>query len=301
MSVKIINTNYQYQILGYKSMLIETLKVETICATEFLHLILRDIRYLYFVISMYVSSLIDIKDARLLRAMYCLARNIDDIADDERRIDGDPRLYIQKLVYQIQKEDFDDRLFISRLAKFIFNDLALRYDCKKQVKNSLLSLINLILYDRKRAKQKLILTEEELKRHLYKTIECSLDITLKIIRSRVTAKEVSNLINAQCYLYTVRDLKKDLFLNIVNIPRNVVEQSGNCKSAIPNYRELLKSDNVKLWSKIQFEKGKFYLNKSNDILEGVSDKRIKSVLVPIMRGLKFYVLKHQRKFRFEIM
>ncbi len=278
----------------------EIINIEIICFKEFIILIKRDIRYFYFVLSMYLRSLVSIKDARLLRATYCLIRHIDDVIDGDRKSPKNPITFVQDISHQISTENFHNSHPISKLAAFMMKDLELRYDNKAEVKASFLSMIDLLIEDYFRIQKKLVLSEEDIDNRLFQVLFFALDITLIISRSKIRSFEITDLINAQVYLYTIRDVKKDLSKDLINIPDRVLDEAKchNIEKLV--FSELVKTDCFQKWIKFKFKQGESFLKTASDNVKVMQDRRAKMILGPIVTGLKLYVWRNKRRMRNQV-
>ncbi len=277
-------------------MLSEALQIEKVCFKEFLLLVKRDIRYFYFVLCLYLRSVNTYKDVRLLRATYCLARYIDDIIDGDRKCCSDPEKLINNLRLQIYTENFCSDNHIAILAEFILRELDREYESKEVVKKALLNMIDLIVFDYRRTHEKIISSEEELDRRLFKVLFSAVDISLIIMRAKIRAEDISDLIYAQVHIYTVRDIEKDFNRGLINIPYNLLMEAGYNNGEF-SFNDLIKSHSYREWIKCKFERGESYLQSASEKIKPIDDPRAKMVLNPILKGLKLNVLRYGRKMR----
>ncbi|MEN8193454.1 MAG: hypothetical protein ABFS12_11600 [Bacteroidota bacterium] len=287
MSIAIVNNNWTPNKID----------IEIICLKEFLCLLKRNIRYISVVFPMYYFRKGAINNSRLLRATYCFVRYIDDILDGDRNIDQDPYEYTITLKEQIENDQFYFTDRISYLACFITTGFRALEGCKESATNNLISLINCILYDFERARKRITLNAEDINKHLFVSLENSVNIALRISEANISSKEVSELIQAMSSFYTVRDLHADISKNLINIPNEILSQAKHEATEHTSLNDLFATETVKTWVKEEFKKGEENLLSFITKFKSIDDKRTRGVLKPIVTGLKYYRYFNKSKFQ----
>ena len=132
---------------------LDALRMEFLCLKEFRYFVLRHRRYLFTLLVIYKYSLGRWRETRIIRAGYCLTQHIDDVLDGDRQVGQDPELYVRELLRQVSENDYDQASFVSSLTRYVVT--ALRAAGSE---GDLLRLIDLLLFDRRRLKDRLLLS-----------------------------------------------------------------------------------------------------------------------------------------------
>jgi hypothetical protein len=261
------------------------LDIEWICLREFIRLTRRHRRYLGLVLPMYGRTLHSLGRSQMLRAAYCLARLLDDVLDGDCPVCEEPAAYVQRILSQARLRRFTTENVATRLAGFVFqhvDSFAAREDAPLQ---ELISLIEAMLFDRERACQRLLLTQDALQGQHQRTFAAALNVTLCIVGAYTRAPDVPALIQAQGCLYTLRDLDVDLGRGLINIPLDVVEAALRQGADSYAYEALRRTPAVQSWLHDELVRGVRCVARAGGTLATNRDRRATMVLRPLYRGL----------------
>lgn len=262
------------------------LEIEGICLQQFLRLARRDPRYLGLVIPMYGRSVHSLVRSQMLRATYCFARFLDDVLDGDCAVSEDPGTYVRRVLQQAQSGFFSTETVASRLGRFIFQNVDRFAPAQDHPSKELIILIEAMLFDRKRACERLLLTQEELAAHHRRTFSSALNISLCIVGSYTRATSIPDVIQAQGCLYTIRDLCQDLSRALVNIPLDVVEEARRQGARDLSYDALRRTTAVQMWFGEELAHGAGCVEQVGRVLAANRDRRAGWVLRPLYRGLR---------------
>lgn len=276
--------------------------IERICFREFRSLVARSPKYIHLAACMYARSLDDARRSCLMRAAYCLARHVDDVVDGDRMVEQDRSLYVGKIIKQIEEEKFDLQNPISRLAKYVLEELDRIRLNGDDPKREYLGLFSRMVIDRERAQHNIVYDEETLHEHVRQTLTHAQNITLIISGSRMRGGDVLDLVDAQGRLYNLRDVKEDLSSGLVNIPSEVLDKTGAALSGETPPERVLREKEVRKWMRRVFTEGQNYLQRFSGRLPEWGDAKAKKTLKPLLRGLRFlaYVLNRKLNREFPV-
>jgi len=266
--------------------MLDYLEIECLCAREFARLICRRPRYLGLIVSMYGRTLTNPARAQMFRATYCLARLIDDVLDGDIIIQGDPEVYVFCLMNKDKTGMIAGRNPPSRLGCYVFENIN-RFGRNGEMPAEYLhALVESMLFDRKRARMKLLLSDHQLRTHLINTLEAAHNATLCIANARARAPDIPHLIRAQATLYTLRDLKTDISRGLINIPEDVVTLALDQGGGSLSYDALSSTSAVKEWIAGELAIGREYVESAGHQLAAMKDRRTSMIVRPLHRGLK---------------
>jgi len=77
---------------------LNALRIEALCLREVWFFTRRHPRYLLTALALWVHSLPRWRASRLLRASWCLAQQVDDVLDGDRKVKGDPEAHVERLI-----------------------------------------------------------------------------------------------------------------------------------------------------------------------------------------------------------
>jgi len=226
---------------------LDALCLEVLCLAEFRHFAVRHRRYLLTLLVIYKYSLGRWRQTRIVRAGYCLAQHVDDVLDGDRSVGGDPEAYVRELLRQISDGQYDGSL-VSSLARHVIAELG-------SADRDLLSLFDLLLFDYRRRKGRLLLTAEELREHHRLTFYYSLNLTLIVCGAESRAADAPELIAALAWCSVMRDLEEAVNKGLINIPAAVLEQAAKQGAAAIEYRQLLHTAAVRNWIRAEYVRG----------------------------------------------
>lgn len=107
------------------------------------------------------------------------------------------------------------------------------------------TLVEAMLRDRMRVRERLRLTEQELKAHHQTVFQCSANVALKICGFDLRASNVPGVIEELCWVSPMRDLREDLRAGLNNIPSEIWSPEDNTQKP-------LESPRVRQWLREQY-------------------------------------------------
>ncbi len=226
--------------------ILDALRIELICATEFWTFSRRQPRYLVIAFIIYWHSLFRWRQTRVMRVGFCLLQAIDDLLDGDRQSESEPADIAADIVKQLQTGEFrSGRLAI--LARALAGALApLRTDTADPLANAI-ALIRHMMVDRDRARKSVLFDTRELRRHHQITFHHSLNLLLIAVGAKARAADVPDLIEAFGWCSTMRDLREDLAHGLVNIPLAVVEAAADEGTTLDDVDQLCKTQAIRAW------------------------------------------------------
>lgn len=203
------------------------MSVEKICLCEAGHLVLRSPKYWQLVFKVYVSSLTRSLPAKVFRAAYFFCRNIDDVLDGDRQISSDPEDYVQSILSGMENENGNEMPQILELYRFAVGHLVNMARTDENPEKYFRRVIkDAMLFDYERARQRRVLTREELEKYYNDTFTPVMDLALIIAGSSLRSADLPESVETQGHIYTIRDLEQDLVQGIINIPAEELAKSG---------------------------------------------------------------------------
>lgn len=238
-----------------KQEFLNNLKLEIICLGEFKQFIQRHLRYFSLFLVIYAKSIFHWKETRIIRVGYCFAQALDDILDGDRYINSESYDYVQDIIKQIETNSFNEQDPLSLLGKYVVEKLDEYNSEKDNPYYDLMQLLEILLFDRKRVMEKILLNKKELLEHHRKTFYHSLNLTLILTKAEYRAEDVKDLVDELSWCSPMRDLEEDLKKGLVNIPKEVLEQSNLTEPEKYPHSEIVKSSNVQDWIRQEYEFG----------------------------------------------
>jgi membrane-associated phospholipid phosphatase len=271
---------------------LDALRLELGCLAEFRYFAMRHRRYLFTLLAIYQYSLGRWRQTRIVRAGYCLTQHVDDVLDGDREVGCDPEIYVRELLRQIAAGDYVDS-FVSSLTRYVVTSLC---GYRDGADADLLSLFDLLLFDRRRLTQRLLLTAEELREHHRRTFYYSLNLTLRVCDAELRAGDAGELISALAWCSTMRDLKEDLAKGLINIPSAVLAQASQ-EGASLEYGQLVRTSAVRDWIRAEYQRGLVAMDQCASRLEGLETRKGAAVLGLFLRAIRAYSRKYARQHR----
>jgi membrane-associated phospholipid phosphatase len=302
---------------------LEALRLELLCLVEFRHFVLRHRRYLFTLIVIYRYSLGRWRRTRIVRAGYCLTQHVDDVLDGDRRVGRDPEAYVRELLRQIADDDYEERAgttgvmprrmptnedapqalsrgpgiplasSVSVLARYVVTTL--RSDCNGSgADQDLIRLFDLLLFDHRRLKERLLLSGEELREHHYRTFYYSLNLTLIACGAELRATDAGELISALAWCSVMRDLEEDLAKGLINIPAAVLEQAEKQGAAVTDYGQLVRTAAVRTWIRAEYMRGLAAMEQCDSRVELLRSREGVRILALFLRAIRLYARKYAR-------
>lgn len=265
------------------------IRIESIIGSDAARFIKKDPEKLPLVASLYAASLLGMKTGRLTRATYFLLRHIDDILDGEmdtskvsEGIIADPVRYAEQLKHQIAQVETDTSTIATSLATYVVPKLV---DVAKPTDNpqaSLNSVIDMMIFDHLRRQRRQSHTENELHGYYQQMLDSSIDVILISLKSQTRSDIAPEFSTNQGRLYSVRDLKKDWELGIINIPIEVLEAASLDTDA--TYEEMMTSPVIGDYLKLELHDSQALMSESTDRISQLGDRRAKLLLKGLSKG-----------------
>ena len=202
---------------------LNALRIEALCLREVWLFTRRHPRYLLTALALWVHSLPRWRATRLLRASWCLAQQVDDVLDGDRKIKGDPEAYVERLIRGMQEGTPAGDEPEAVLAAFVWYGLSTMETETDDPRGDLLALFARLRLDRRRMDAREVWSAAALEEQHRETFERSLNLTLLLDGAELRAADVPELVAALAWCSPVRDLEKDLAKGLINIPAEVLE------------------------------------------------------------------------------
>lgn len=177
------------------------------------------------VIGLWLMPLL-IRGSGVGRDAYFFMRNIDDIIDGDLVIKQDPLDYVSEIRKDIVANFQNPNYPVEKLA---FRSIKSLNQRKKESDNPRQEFVNGIdgmMEDIKRRKTKQVLTADELERYYVKSFGPHFNIMSISIRSNLRDSDIKSFIHFQGLAYSIQDLSTDWQAGLINIPEEVLCQSG---------------------------------------------------------------------------
>jgi membrane-associated phospholipid phosphatase/phytoene/squalene synthetase len=267
---------------------LDAMRLELMCLAEFRRFVMRHRRYLFTLIVIYKYSLGRWRQTRIIRAGYCLTQHVDDVLDGDRDVGRDPEEYVRELLRQIVENDYDQSSSVSSVARFVVH--ALR-SCDGADKD-LLGLFDLLFFDYRRRKHRLLLTGEELREHHRLTFFYSLNLTLIACGAELRASDAGELVSALGWCSVMRDLEEDVNKGLINIPASVLERDAQM-----NYSQLVRTAAVQNWIRAEYLRALDVLDQCESQIKSLGSRQGVRILALFFRAIRLYARKYARQHR----
>lgn len=199
--------------------------VEKLCLQEAGNLVKRSPKYWQLVFKVYVSGLRNALPAKVFRASYFFCRHIDDVLDGDRQISSDPEDYVNSILGAMRGQETGPE--IVELYRFAIGHLLHMAREGEEPANHFQRVIkNAMLFDYERARDRRLLTVDELERYYDDTFAPVMDLALMIAGSSQRSTDLPESVRTQGHIYTIRDLRADLGQGIINIPAEEMAKSS---------------------------------------------------------------------------
>lgn len=285
---------YRWSAVGPR---LDALRLELICVAEFRHFVLRHRRYLFTLMVIYRYSLGRWRRTRIIRAGYCLIQHVDDVLDGDRQVGRDPEAYVRELLRQISDDEYDAASFVSSLAQYVVTTLRSYSDGAGGADTGLLRLFDLLLLDRRRIEDRLLLTSEELREHHRRTFFYSLNLTLIVCGAELRAVDAGELISALAWCSVMRDLEVDVNKGLMNIPAAVLEQAAKQGAHAMEYGQLVRTAAVRNWIRAEYMRGLAAMERCASRFESLESREGARILALFLRAIRLYARKYARENR----
>lgn len=200
--------------------------VERLAATEAARLLMHEPKkYVGLVVGLYLLSLKDYEVGKVTRANYLFLRHIDDFLDESQERTDSKLQYVLNLRDQVETRNFNGNPKIAELAKYSIEVLERKARPSDNPRRDFLNVIDAMIFDYKRAGERLVLSEEELGNYYRGTFFPVVNLTLIGLGSQFRASDVPTLSYGQGKVFSVRDLKEDWQRGVINIPKEILQQA----------------------------------------------------------------------------
>ncbi len=271
------------------------LKIEYLCLKQFYYFSRRHRRYFIIFLSMYISSLFRWRKLRLLRAGYCFIQLLDDILDGDRHIHLDPRVFANEIADEIRHESFSKSTDASILCDFVISTAKARSDYLS-IKQWLLSLVNVLVNDYDRRINRRSDLASVLSQHHKQTFQLSMDITLAFLDSKVRSFDCPEIIESLVWCSVMRDLRDDLTMGIINIPKDVFEVPNTLLSA-DEIGVIISSKAAQAWMRAEFDMQTANMKAIGPKLPYMKDNIGRQIIKIFWKSIKSYVPKYEKQHR----
>jgi hypothetical protein len=247
------------------------LRIEALCLRELACFSWRHPRY-------FLIGAILMRETRILRAAYCLAQHVDDVLDGDRKIDGDPEVYVQAVLRGLRGEAPFGSSIAERLAEYVSGEMR-RFETERDdPQGDLVKLFEVLLEDRRRMDARRALPAAELAEIHRKTFLYSFNLTFILSGAKTRAAEEPDLIGALCWVSPIRDLREDLEKGLINIPAEALERGT--------------ADD---WLRAEHERGAACIAALGERAATERDSRSRAILAMFHKALAAYERKYRKE------
>lgn len=219
-----------------------SLSTEIICAKEAGRVLLRDFKkYNAIIPTLYLAGVLNPRVISLIRHGYAFIRNIDDVIDGDLDAGIGPMEYVSEVKKQLCSGLYEKRFPIMKTVDHILANS----NCKTDPRVHLGSLIDVLVFDYERARDRIELSGEGLDEHYKKTFFPLVDLMFGFMESSLTAEDVPVFAYGQASWQNFRDLKKDWNEGRINIPKEILSAAGI--SSASSIEEVTGNDTVQDW------------------------------------------------------
>ncbi|HUQ85345.1 MAG TPA: squalene/phytoene synthase family protein [Candidatus Limnocylindrales bacterium] len=207
--------------------IIDSVRVEKTITAESVALLRKNpAKYSALVGGLYLLSTQGLELGQLGRASYFFARHVDNILDGDRQVREDPLSYAVNLRNQIAERKFDPKDPIAHLAEYslgVFDRIKRPEDNPQQ---DILDLIDVMIFDHERAKDRRALSADDLEEYYYRTVYPGTNLMLTGFRSQLRAGDIPQFSTELGRIYSARDLDEDWTEGFINIPKEILDLAG---------------------------------------------------------------------------
>lgn len=265
------------------------LRTETILLQESIRLIMRDAKkYAGITAALYLSDFLGITKG--IRSAYFACRAIDDMGDGDRDIVGGTAAFpslLASLHHQLERGGRDPNIPCS----YLLADAVQHAGGKEnhgEVIQEFHTFLDTTLIDFNRRLNRTVFMSKELDAHYLKSFRPVHNLALIALQSRSRADDVGLLPLLQGKVYALRDMARELPRGEINIPREVVQQTGFVIEDLMKHPDILNVPAVREWAEIERSMSIKLLNDIES--QPKKDKgiqRMLSVLLPSIRQFLF--------------
>lgn len=238
---------------------------------------------LYFA-GMWAYGLVSSARGSIIRSGYFWLRHIDDVADGDKPL---PSGYEDRQQFLQRKRSLAEQLFFHSEAT-VYGDredilLADYYSTSRKLGISLgnesLAILDTIILDEERARNRRVLTQEELDEYFEKLDFACGEGALKVAGENCDSKDLSALSWAVRTMFNLRDFPRDLAQGIINISAEEMADYGVDLSQIDgvaNVEDVVIYEPIRRWYQDQVPQGLGFLQESRRVLRELDLKPLTS-------------------------
>lgn len=193
--------------------------IEALCLQEFARCAGRHRRYAVIALAIYLASLTGWRRRRLARVGFCYLQHLDDLLDGQEPCEVEPEEVASLHQRALRGEVTFPESPLGRLGEAFHGELSKR----GHGVDLAVALIEEMKLDRVRVRDKRLLDEGELDRHLERTFELSLDLMLLAADSTLRSSQAPHLLKVLGWCSVIRDYSEDQSLGLINVPREAWE------------------------------------------------------------------------------
>lgn len=257
--------------------------VEFSIASEAKRFIKKDPSKLPLVASLYASSIAVPSSGRLARATYFFIRHLDDVLDGEMSSShipeeaiSNPVDYARDLQQQILGNTHFDKTPIANMGRYAITGLQKQAHPDEDPRFLLSGIINGMIFDNERRMQRKASSRDELMGY-YALFNDFMDVALMGLGEDERTSSFPMFGFSQGRLYSVRDIRKDWALGIVNIPSDVMNESG--VSPIMPIDDVVSNPSMQSWMNTEIQDGIQGMSETLDILKTLKGARPTKTMV----------------------
>ena len=239
--------------------------IERICLQEAIHLAKRGKKYWVNVGLMYLAGLKNPLQSRVFR---------------------DPEDYVHSIMEGMNGKKGAPR--IVNLYDFVMERIE-NNGTDNPIKD-FRELIEVMLFDYTRSKERRVLTKQELEDYFARTFIPALNIALQIGESKMRGCDLPEMILIMGHLYSIRDMQVDLSRGIINIPYEELELSGLNGSF--SYQDVRKNGHLSIWMDCEVKEYGRILNDCRDKLNREGDLGSRRICFPKIWAMERYCKKY---------
>lgn len=242
------------------------------------------------VVGTYLVSLKDCEAGSVGRSSYFFLRHVDDVLDGDLKIDANPLEYVASLRSRVESGIYTGEPEVIRLVKHSLPILERKAQIGDNPRQDFLNLIDAMVFDHQRAKERKPLSAEQLDEYYQQTFYPLHNIMLIGLGSRFRACDIPEMSFCQSRVYSVRDLEADWHKGLINIPAEVLNEAGLANNSI--FTEVTKSGIVETFFQTELQKCKPKLEmlqaKLKDSSEGLTFRIYNSLIKSMLRFIETY-------------
>lgn len=240
------------------------------------------------VLSLCLASVVRPGSGKLTRATYFTIRHLDDVLDGEMKPGKAPALatedsvaYTTSIKNQLLGLELFDNTRISAIGRYAISGLIRRAQPSEDPRALMANIIDGMMMDQERRSTRAAVPHKKLVAYssLFNNF---VDVTLIALGSDVRSGQFPNFGPSQFGLYSLRDLKKDWELGIINVPQEVLDAASLDTTA--SYETVIENETVEPWYRSERAAGILGMNDTLDRLRTIKDPVAKIMIGGLAKG-----------------